>query len=61
MFDGKCSYINFIHLLGVSYNFDICVDCTSCYISEWPRGSNVIRFLSFPVLFGEVKETVTQK
>jgi len=31
------------------------------YISEWPRVFNFVISLSFLVLFGEVKEIVTQK
>ena len=64
MFDGICSYICFIHLMRVSFNFDTCVDCKSIYIFcilELPRGFNFIASLSFLLSFGEVKETVTQK
>jgi hypothetical protein len=61
MFDGKCNYICFIHLLRDSYNFDNCVDCNSIQILvfcilEWPRGFHFIISLSFLVSFGEVKE-----
>jgi hypothetical protein len=54
----ECTYISFIHLLRVSYNFDTCVHYRSFYIffiSEWPRSFNFIIALSFLVSFGEVK------
>jgi hypothetical protein len=56
MFDVKRSYVSVIHVLRVSYNFDICVDLNPSTYFAFQNGLEVLILLylfSFLFLVGK--------